>query len=91
MSVVTEAEEILLNLPLRERGEFAVRLLATLRPPEEDGDAIIAEAIRRSEELTRDQALAFRLPISIVACWKSSEKEETDLPFHEYSGTGGDE
>lgn|GEM_PF-3179453 len=61
MSVVTEAEEILLNLPLRERGEFAVRLLATLRPPEEDGDAIIAEAIRRSEELTRDPSIGLSL------------------------------
>lgn len=61
MSIVAEAEEVVLNLPLRERGEFAARLLASLRPPDADDEAIVAEAIRRSEELKRDPSIAISL------------------------------
>lgn len=61
MTMVAEAEEIVLNLPLRERGEFAAKLLATLRPSETDEDEIVAEAVRRSEELKRDPSIAISL------------------------------
>jgi hypothetical protein len=61
MSTITEAEQIVLNLPLRERGEFAAKLLATLRPIEIDDEAIITEALRRSEELKSDPEIAISL------------------------------
>jgi len=59
--MIAEAEKIVLNLPLRERGEFAAKLLATLRQSNVDEDAIVAEAIRRSEELKRDPSIALSL------------------------------
>ncbi|HVF46354.1 MAG TPA: hypothetical protein VNA17_02185 [Pyrinomonadaceae bacterium] len=46
---------------MRERGEFAAKLLATLRPSEADEDAIITEAIRRSEELKMNPTIAVSL------------------------------
>lgn len=61
MTMIAEAEKIVLNLPLRERGEFAAKLLATLRQSNVDEDAIVAEAIRRSEELKRDPSIALSL------------------------------
>lgn len=61
MSIVAEAEEIVLNLPLRERGEFAARLLASLRTADVDDDAIVAEALRRSDELKNDPSIAISL------------------------------
>ena len=61
MPIVAEAEEILLNLSVRERGEFAAKLLASLRPFDADEDAIITEAVRRSEELKSDPSIAISL------------------------------
>ena len=61
MSTISDAEKIVLNLPPRERGELAAKLLASLRPPSEDEDAIIAEAVRRSEEMKRDPEMAISL------------------------------
>lgn len=61
MSVVADAEEMVLNLPLRERGEFAARLLASLREVDVETDVIVAEAIRRSEELKSDPSIAISL------------------------------
>lgn len=61
MSTITEAENIVFNLPLRERGEFAAKLLATLRPDDADDEAIIAEALRRSEELKNNPEIAISL------------------------------
>lgn len=61
MSVIAEAEQTVLNLPLRERGEFAAKLLASLRDAETNEDEIIGEAIRRSEELKKDPSIAISL------------------------------
>ncbi len=51
MSTLAEAENIVLGLPLRERGELAAKLLVSLKSVDEDEEAIIAEALRRSEEM----------------------------------------
>ena len=61
MSTISEAENIVLNLPPRERGELAAKLLASLKPPYEDEDAIIAEAWRRSEEMKLNPEIAISL------------------------------
>lgn len=61
MSTITEAEQIVMNLPMRERGQFAAKLLATLRPYENDDESIVAEAFRRSEELKADPDIAISL------------------------------
>ncbi len=61
MSTISEAENIVLNLPPRERGELAAKLLASLKPPYEDEDAIIAEALRRSEEMKLNPEIAISL------------------------------
>lgn len=58
---VAEAEQIVLGLPLKERGMFAAELLSTLRPADEDDDAIIVEALRRSDELKRNPKMAISL------------------------------
>jgi putative addiction module component (TIGR02574 family) len=61
MPTTSEAESIVLNLPPRERGEFAAKLLASLKPPFEDEESIIAEALRRSEELKKNPKMAISL------------------------------
>jgi hypothetical protein len=73
MSAITEAEETVLNLPARERGRFAAKLLATLRPAGEDDEAIIAEALRRSEELTNTRNLRSHSTNLIAGCRKDSD------------------
>lgn len=61
MSTISETEKIALNLPLRERGELVAKLLASLKPPDEDKESIIAEALRRSEEMKRNPEIAISL------------------------------
>lgn len=61
MPTISEAESIVLNLPPRERGEFAAKLLASLKPPYEDEESIIAEALRRSDELKKNPKMAISL------------------------------
>jgi putative addiction module component (TIGR02574 family) len=61
MSTIAEAEKIVLNLPPRERGELAAKLLASLKPPYEDEEAIIAEALRRSDEMKNNPEMAISL------------------------------
>lgn len=61
MSTISEAERIVLNMPPRERGVLAAKLLASLKPPYEDEEAIIAEALRRSEEMKLNPEIAISL------------------------------
>ncbi len=61
MSTISDAENIVLNLPPRERGEFAAKLIASLRSFDEDEDAVIAEALRRSQELKTNPEMAITL------------------------------
>lgn len=61
MSTISEAENVVLNLPPRERGEFAAKLIASLRPFDEEEDAVIAEALRRSQELKANPGMAISL------------------------------
>jgi putative addiction module component (TIGR02574 family) len=61
MSTISEAENIVLNLSPRERGEFAAKLIASLKPFDEAEDAVIAEALRRSQELKDDPDMAITL------------------------------
>jgi putative addiction module component (TIGR02574 family) len=58
MSTLSEAEKIVLRLPLRERGELAAKLLVSLKSVDEDEEAIIAEALRRSEEMKNNPEMA---------------------------------
>lgn len=61
MSTISDAENIVLNLPPRERGEFAAKLIASLRSFDEEEDAVIAEALRRSQELKANPEMAITL------------------------------
>ena len=61
MSTISDAENIVLNLPPRERGEFAAKLIASLRSFDEEEDAVIAEALRRSQELKTNPEMAITL------------------------------
>jgi len=61
MSTISDAENIVLNLPPRERGEFAAKLIASLKPFDEKEDAVIAEALRRSQELKASPEMAISL------------------------------
>ena len=63
MSVVAEAEQIALSLPVKERGELIAKLLRSLPGPFiEDDDDGIEEALRRSDELKKNPEIS----ISIV-------------------------
>ncbi len=61
MSTISDAENIVLNLPPRERGEFAAKLIASLRSFDDEEDAVIAEALRRSQELKTNPEMAITL------------------------------
>lgn len=61
MSAISDAEKIVLNLPPRERGEFAAKLIASLRSFDEEEDAVIAEALRRSQEMKANPEMAITL------------------------------
>lgn len=61
MSAISDAENIVLNLPPRERGEFAAKLIASLRSFDEEEDAVIAEALRRSQEMKANPEMAITL------------------------------
>ena len=74
MSVITEAEQIALSLPAKERGELIAKLLRSLPGPFiEDDDDGIDEALRRSDELKKNPQMG----ISI---------EELDRRMHERFG-----
>lgn len=52
MSVVTEAEELAMNLPKAERGRLASKLIVSLGSPfEDDCDDIIELSLRREKEM----------------------------------------
>jgi len=58
MSVVTEAEQIALSLPVKERGQLIEKLLRSLPSPGwDDDDDGIEEAIRRSKEMDKNPEL----------------------------------
>ena len=61
MSTISDAENIVLNLSPRERGEFAAKLIASLRSFDEGEDAVIAEALRRSQEMKANPEMAITL------------------------------
>lgn len=61
MSTITEAESIALNLSPRERGALAAKLLASLKTTDEDEETIIAEALRRSEEMKNNPEMAISM------------------------------
>ena len=59
---VTEAEEIALRLPAKERGELIAKLLRSLPGPFiEDDDDGIAEALRRSDELKKNPEMGISI------------------------------
>lgn len=52
MSVVTQAEELALSLPKKERGKLASKLIASLGTPFDDEDEDwVEEALRRDREM----------------------------------------
>ena len=62
MSVVTEAEQIALKLPPKERGELIAKLLRSLPGPFiDDGDDGIEEALRRSDELKKNPEMGISI------------------------------
>lgn len=75
MSTVTQAEQMALSLPAKERGELIAKLLRSLPGPftGDDDDDGIEEALRRSDELKKNSEIG----ISI---------EELDKRMHERFG-----
>lgn len=62
MSVVTEAEQIALSLPAKERGELIEKLLRSLPGPFiDDDDDGIEEALRRSREMDENPEMAITI------------------------------
>ena len=62
MSVVAEAEQIALSLPVKERGELIAKLLRSLPGPFiEDDDDGIEEALRRSDELKKNPEMGITI------------------------------
>jgi len=62
MSVITDAEEIALSLPAKERGELIAKLLRSLPGPfTEDDDDGIEEAIRRSKEMDENPEMSISM------------------------------
>ena len=61
MTCIAEVERLALDLPERERGELAARLLESLSPVLEDEDEGLAEALRRDAELDANMALGMSL------------------------------
>ena len=58
MSVIAEAEELALSLPVSDRAKLAGKLLASLPPGFDDDDDGIDEAIRRSREMDENPEMA---------------------------------
>ena len=74
MSVVAEAEQIALSLPVKERGELIAKLLRSLPGPfTPDDDDGIEEALRRSDELKQNPEIGITI-------------EELDRRMHERFG-----
>jgi hypothetical protein len=61
MTSIAEVERLALDLPERERGALAARLLGSLSPVLEDADEGLAEALRRDAELDANVALGMSL------------------------------
>jgi hypothetical protein len=56
MTSIAEVEKLALDLPERERGALAARLLESLSPVLQDEDEGLAEALRRDAELDANLA-----------------------------------
>lgn len=79
MSTISDAEKIVLNLPPRERGEFAAKLIASLRSFDE---AAIGEAISRGMVARRilDGIVrnVYKSNTGKIAAWTSASHIERD-------------